>query len=640
MLQIFRDKIAQGWIAWVIVILIGVAFTFWGIEGLLLGGSSATDTVAKVNGYKISQNEVNNTYQRLSRQWLAQAGPSASLTPTIEKQLKQAALNQIITRYLLTQAAQKQGYRISEQQLDATLMSLPMFQENKRFSAQRFQQVLSGLSYSQADFINLLRNDLILNQVRSGIIQTTFTLPTDLEQAYSLISQQRDFGYTIIPLSRFTPKIHIDKKILQNYYEQHRNDFKTPEQVSIEYLELDMAQLQSSLKFDEKELKQYYQDNLDNFTQPAQWHVAQILIKVPKGADTKDTGKGQIEKAKAKINSIAKQLKQGADFSELAKKDSQDIVTAKKGGVLPWFSVGMIGPAFEKAVMQLKPGEVSQPVRTQYGFNIIKLLAMKKPQALPFEEVKQKVKTILAQQKAQKIFADQSDQLANLTFMNPDSLAPAAKALNLKVQTTDSFSRKGSKKGITAHANVIAAAFNPETLVQGNNSNSIEISPENVVVLRVKQHKPAATQSFSEVKENINQILTKKQAQQQAQKLAEKISQRFAKQKPENVVKAYDLTWHSETNIGRSDQKVNPVILTNTFKLAHPLSGKLSSKGFFLPSGDYVIIALADVRNGKLDALSKEQQKALKQQLAGSYGQLDYQLYIQQLKQNAKIEKK
>jgi peptidyl-prolyl cis-trans isomerase D len=634
MLQNIRDK-SQGVLAWIVVIVIIATFALWGIHSYATS-SKNPNIAAKVNGMAISISDVNASYERLRQQQHLQLGAEFSLNQAGELQLKKQALQQLIISNVLINSANHAGYRVTTNQVNEALLQIPAFQVNGQFSPDRFHEIVNSILYSQDAFLADMRESMLINQVQGGYVNSAFALPSDVTKAVQLVNQKRDISYVIIPAARFVHDVIVTPSEIQNYYASHQNEFQSPEQVRLEYIEVSLPAIKANLHFDQTKLQQYYENNLQNYTQPASWHVAQILIKVPQNA-TPD----QIKAAMQKAQEVETKLQTGTDFASLAKQYSDDVASADKGGELPWFTAGSLDPAFEKAVASLqKEGDITLPIKTGYGFSIIKLLGEKKPQVLPFAQVTAQVQNALAEDQAEQAFADANDKLSNLTYANPDSLDVAAKTLDLPIQTTDFIDRQGTKEGITANPHVITAAFSSDVLQQNDNSDVIQIDPNNVVVVRVKDHKPAAVLPLSDVQDTIQTELLNKKAQQKAQQLGQQLIQQLQDRQftPEKLARQYSLPWQVDENVGRYDSRVDAAILTQAFRLAHPTQSLVSAGGLALTSGDYALIIVNAVHEGVLQNTDTIQKRIFTEEVEKNFGSMDYELYVRRLMKNAKIK--
>lgn len=634
MLQNIRDK-SQGWLAWLIVIVLCVTFILWGIHAYVTS-SHENNIAASVNQLPITQQEINATYERLRQQQQMQLGADFSLNPAIEARLKRQALDQLIISRVLVQSAHKAKYRVTTNQVDEQLLRIPAFQVNGQFSVDRFHEILNSVLYTQNQFLSDLRDSMLINQVEGGYINSAFVLPSEISTAIKLVNQKRDISYMIIPASRFTKDVHLNKDEIKNYYQNHLNEFQVPEKVKVAYIKLSLDSLKNNLHFDKTKLQQYYENNLQNYMQPASWHVAHILIKFPSNPTTSD-----IETAQNKINTLAQRIKSGESFAKLAEKYSDDKVSARRGGALDWFTMGTLDPNFEKVVANLqKPGDVSQPIRTNYGFSLIKLLDVKKAKVKPFKDVEAQVKNTLAQQQAEQLFTEKSDKLTNLTYANPNSLDLAAKALSFPIEITDFFDRNGTKQGITASPRFVTAAFSTDVLQQGNNSDLIQIDPNTVVVLRVTDHKPATTQSLAEVQNIIEPRLISQKAQILAKQFGESIVAKLQAKTAsfQKISSELHLSWQIDRNAGRHDSHVDATILAQAFHMPRPEKNLASISGLNLPSGDYAVIAVNTVHDGDLSVSDNVERRIFREEMEKNLGRIDYELYVKQNMDKAKIK--
>ncbi len=633
MLQSIRDK-SQGWLAWIFVGLIVITFGMWGIHNYLASGVTS-NVAAKVNGQEIPVTTLNTAYERLRQQRQIQMGADFSLSQSAEDQLKKQALQQLIVSNLLTHAAISNGFRVTDDQVSEALLRIPVFQIDGQFSRARFEEVLNAMYYTEDQFLSDLRSQMLVNQMQGGYVNSEFATPNEINTAIKFINQKRDISYLIVPTARFTKNVQVSDADMHTYYQQHQQQFQSPEQVSINYLLLSLPAIKAGLHFDQTKLQQYYEDNIDSYMQPQKWHVAHILAKIPAQATPQ-----QIADAQTKINNIASQLAAGKDFNELAKQYSDDTISAANGGVLDWYSQGTLDPTFEKAVANIQNvGDVSAPIRTRYGFSIIKLLAVQKSQPIPFEQALPQVQNALAQQQAEQIFADESDKLSNLTYANPNSLDVAAKALNLPVQSTGLFSHDGDKTGLTANPKIIAAAYSTDVLGQGNNSDLITIDANTVVVIRIKQHKIASLLPFDEVQSTIKDKIAAQIAEQQAKDLGQTILATLQKipSSANNIANQNNLSWQTDNNAGRYDSRVDGAILHQAFGMPRPQNNIPSLTGFALPSGDYAVISLNGVNDGVVPAAGNIQLRIFREEIENTLGNIDYQLYVRDLMNHAKI---
>jgi peptidyl-prolyl cis-trans isomerase D len=489
MLQSMRERM-QGIIAGVVVFLICITFAFWGIQ-YYLQARGDVNVIAKVNGTKITRTQFQAGYERARQALMQHMGKDFSFDQKIQTQLKTRVLQQLINARVIIKEVLKLGFQVSLQQVDALLSQMPLFQIDGHFSAERFQQILSNMLYSEEEFIADLEQKMIIGQLQSGIIESAFVLPNEIDNFVKLIKQTRDIGYVIIPKLHFVNKIKISEQEIKEYYQQHQDQFAIPQRVSIEYLELSAEKLRDRVQITPVEMQQYYRDNIDSYSHPESWQVARIFVALPDNAD-----ENTVKQAEAKMSTLVKQ----AQFGKPSK-----------------LVQGQVSQIFTDELQKLKVGQISDPIRTPEGLFVIKLLQTQKTYVDPFSKVEDKVKTALMQQKTTQLFDQENDKLSDLTYTHSDTLDVAAKQLNLSIQASDLFTNQGEKTGLLANPKVVKAAFSDAVLKQNYNSDPIEVKPGQVIVLRVKQQISPSVKQLSEVKSVVQNRLIAEKAGLQAE---------------------------------------------------------------------------------------------------------------------------
>ncbi len=634
MLQSIRDR-SQGVIASVIIGVLVLSFALWGIHNYFYG-SSQQKPIAKVNGEKISQQQFSTNFERF-RQAQMQQNPQLFSSQQQVAALKKRLLNSMIQSTLLNQSADKNGFGVGNTLLELSLAHMPLFQVNGEFSRYRFERFLAGMMYTQEQFFNSLRTSIITAQVRSGFVSTSFALPYQIDEAIKLITQKRAFHYVIVPAGRFLAQAKVTAQQVGQYYKSHQQLFTIPKKVSLSYVVLSLNALKAAIHPTKAQLHTYYENNVNHYTTPKRWQLARIFIGVAPGAN-KETQAA----AKAKAEKIYQELKKGASFAELAKRYSDDLATSDKGGKMSWVSLLQVTTPLQQAIYSLKKiGQVSEPFKTEQGYQIVKLLAEKSAVVKPYHEVAKKVKSDYILQKAEKQYSNDNDTLANLTFEHPDTLLPAAKALNLSVKSTPLFSQNGGKEGLTKNLRVIKAAFSSEVLSQRNNSSPISIADGEVAVIRAKQIVPAKVKPLDEVKLGITKHLKQQQASEQAQKeAAGLLAELEAGKSFSQLTKAKGLVLHTTQPVARNKPgKVNGVVVETGFHLQRPTGKKIAATLTPVSSGGYAVVQLIKVINGSLPAKHKAQMsRYFAEGSAQGLGELEYYLYVHGLKQSADIQ--
>lgn len=616
MLQTIREH-TQGWIAGTIISIIILTFALWGIHSYFIGGAS-NSVVAEVNGIDISKEQLAVAYERLRRQVQIQYGSNKTSTTRDEAILKSRALQSLVELEVLKQGSIAQGFKVSDRQIDTYLQSMPEFQVDGQFSMDRFQEILSSTLLSTSEFLELIKTSLLIDQPRLGLLFTSFSLPDETKYTIDLVNQDRDIEYITIPSQFFLSQpIVISSEKIRNYYEQHKNDFMTPEQVNVEYLELSLKDLSTRMIPTETMLKSFYNENINSYTQPTEWKLTTLEMPFPSNATQE-----QMNIVEKKAGTIAQALNNGEDFTKLASAYQQNQILNSQN----WLTLNQVPAELQNAVAGLtKPEQMSDPVKTSKGFVIVKVTEIKEPKMQTFEMVKDKVKDAYIRQHAEEKFAELRDQLADLTYEHPDSLLLAAKSLSLNVKTSELFTKEKAGTDISQYKKVRDVAFSNDVLNLQNNSDVIQLNPETVIVLRAKSHIASTLLPLKDISNQIEDKLKTEEAETRAAKFAEDLKVKLqASANPQQVVSSYKFAWSKAGYLGRYSTKVDSAILDLAFRLPNPSSAKKTVYGVTrLPNG-YAIVALKAVKGGVAD---KKQFVVFAEQVQNSEGLLEYELY-------------
>jgi peptidyl-prolyl cis-trans isomerase D len=466
-----------------------------------------------------------------------------------------------------------------------------------------------------------------------GVILTSFALPNEVAGSIALINQERDVQYIQIPIETFLKQnITVSDQDIQAYYDMHQDQYKSPERVSVDYLELSLQDLMTQMQPSDADLNNFYKENINTYTLPAQWSLQKILIPIPENASEQ-----QLTDATNKAKDILEKISSGTDFATLAQQNPVPESANDKSGA--WVTLSQLPVDLQKPVSDLsKAGQNTDPIRINSGYLIVKATALKAAQVVPYDQVKDKVKDALVKQLAEEKFADLKEKLSNVSYEHPDTLDIAAKAIGMKVKTTPLFTLdKGLPDQITDYKKVREAAFSEDVLHSQNNSDVIQISSEKVVVIRDKEHVNAALLSLSSVRQQIVDILQKQKAEQKAQSQAvEMVSALKSGLAPDVVAQKYFSPWVSAGFIGRYSTKIDSAILFTAFRLPKPGNAKNAMySAVKLPNG-YAVVGVNAVRDGSVAGI-KDQYEVFDEQLQNSIGSLEYKLYEKSLVAETKI---
>lgn len=623
MLEKLNERI-QGIVSWVIIGLIAITFTLFGMDYYMQSHQTSNAKVL-VNDQSINNQAFDTSYRR-SRAKL----DAATTTTADDKRLQKQVLNEMIKNEVTVQAARHFGFEVTPTQAGEAILNIPQFQEDGHFSTQRYEQALSAALFTPETFQNEVRQGMLLNQQRFAFIGSSFVLPKEIMRFVSLYMQKRDYDYLTISPSLFVNQIQISSKDLEEYFKQHQNEFYTPEQVSLEYISLSMPEIKNKMNVSVDEIARYYDENKQNYLTPAQWKVAHILFAVPEGALESD-----IKQIEGKAEKAYESLKKNPElFNVLVTTLSDDKLSIKENGVLPWITAGQ--KEYDSILSTLtQPGQLTSPKRTAHGFELFKLIEYKPVSTMSLAEVTTAIKDQLLTERAQSKYTKTLEQLSDLSYQTPDSLTPVSDALKLPIQKTQPFTRQGGIEGLSKIKQVVNTAFNHEILDLNNNSEPIQINNDSVVVIRIGQHMPAKKQTFAEVKDQIERKLIQQRSQAMAKELGSNFFNSTENSKQLELINNYQLKWLPVTQASRESDQSTSQLNDLAFTLLKPGS----RNGMTLSNGDYVVLRLKRIDVGRLGSLDKEQRDSLDQQIAASLGMTDYDLYVNQLMSKAKIEK-
>ncbi|MCW9024887.1 MAG: SurA N-terminal domain-containing protein [Gammaproteobacteria bacterium] len=594
MLQLIRDR-AQGILIWTIVGLIIVTFALFGLSSYL--SDTTQVNVAEVNGAEISQNEFYRAYQNYQQRLQQMLGKNYSSDLFSEERLKKEVVNALVKEELLNQELRQAGYFAAPQQVMAQIAAMEVFQDaDGKFSPERYKQTLNSQRVNSFLFEQEISRDVAEQHLRAGIAASGFVTESELQSFAKLYGQKRKLDYLVVPKEIYLSQVKPDDSDIDAYYESHKAEFMTPEQVVVEYVELRLDQMAKEIDVSEEEIAQYYEQQRANYIkQPEQRKASHILIKVD---DTTDEAS-----ARQKISDIQAKLSAGSDFASLAKEYSDDFVSAKQGGDLGLFGRGVMDKAFEDAAFKLEKGQVSSPVRSQFGYHLIKLDDIQAVQMAKLDDVRDTIKQDMQMQQAEQDYYQQVDKLNNLSYEIPDSLTPVANELGVELKTSSAFSRKGGKD-LFANEKVITNAFSEEVLAQGRNSQLIEVSDTHVMVLRVAEHKAAKQLEKQEVLSVIaNNVKTQMATEKQEAAIEQALTQLKEGATLDMVAESFGVSWRSAGEVTRqvAPEKVaeiSPQIRAEVFRITKPSGDKTVFAKTNLPNGSVVILALHKVIDG------------------------------------------
>jgi peptidyl-prolyl cis-trans isomerase D len=624
MLAKIREK-THGIFATFILALIGIPFALWGINSYFDAGPGAH--VAKVDGREINQPD----YRAALERFRGRIEPAMMDSPAF----KQMVLSGLIEQTLLTRDAEENGYRVSDARLGQVIRDVPLFQRDGRFDATQYEALLRREGLSPREFEQRLRAENLTRQVQIGLADSAIVTEAEVIALARLLAQERVVAAAVISPEAYEQAARITPAEIEKHYEASADQFKTQDQVRIQYLELKAGALGAKYQPDEAELKRAYEEEAARYVTAEKRRVSHILITLPEGAAQDEAGKAQ-----ARIADIERKLRSGGDFAQLARQHSQDTDSAKKGGDLGELRAGLLPKPLEQAARALKLREVSQPVRSEYGYHLLMLTAHTPEKRKPLADVKPELTKLLRQRRAEEQFAERAEKFRNLVYENPDSLQATANTLELDIQTSDWFTRSGGT-GIAKNLKVVEAAFNPEVLSKARNSDAIETDNQTLVAVRVVDHRPSTRRSLSEVRAQIERHLRQQAARQKAAETAETLMKELsAGGALDKLAARHGLKYLADKKVSREQTAgLDRRVVEAAFRAARPIAGKPPVHGVAdLGSQGQAVFALKQVLETPVEQLSAAVKDKARRQLAERRGQGLYTAYRNGLRQQADVK--
>ncbi|UPG88637.1 SurA N-terminal domain-containing protein [Luteibacter aegosomaticola] len=629
MLQALRNKI-HGWPAAIVLGICVFAVAFFGIESYFV---SHQDTfVAKVDDHEISQQDWQNRLTELRQQLAANPNSPYTVADLEKPEIKQQVLEGMINQVLLQKANTDLGLAVSDLAVRDTIGTDQGFQVDGRFDPGTYRAVLASQGMTPAMYEAKIRSSLATQMLPEAISATTLVSDADIDNFFRLHDQQRDVRFVSLPRPVLADTNVADNDI-DTFYKSHIADYTTPEQVSVQYLEVKQADLKVGEPTD-AQLHEYYDKFKQRYAQPEQRMASHILINVPKNA-TPDQQKAALEKAK-KIAAEATP----ENFAKLAAENSDDLGSKRTGGDLGWLEKGVTNPAFDAALFAMKKGEVSkEPILSpDEGYHIIWLRDAREGDAKPFAEVRGQLAGDWTKAEGERLYNEKAGQLADLAERNPGSLDAAAKELGLEIKTSPLFGHKGGE-GIPQDPKFIQAAFADDVLNQGNNSSLVQVGQGDAIVMHLAKHNAAAPQDLASVKEVIRQRILDERVDAQSKKQADELIAQLAKGgDAAALAKAPVQTATGLTRSKLGDVKdVPPAILRELFSLPHPVDGKPSWTAVDVGNGTYAVVAVDKVTDGDPAKVEKATRGALRGQMMDAMARAVTLEYVDALRAKAKI---
>ncbi len=622
MLEKIRNA-TNTWLAKAILAIITVPFALWGVESYVRT-APGQDIVAHVGDDKITAIEFNNALRNQMEQFRQQFGGNIDASIMDTPEMRKSVLEQIIDQRLVSAATKSSGLSVSDVALREWYMTQPVFQQDGKFSQEKYDGFLRARGTTQIAFDVLVRQDLARQQFIESVANTAFVGTVSAQQYLLAAEQSREIAIVNVSPEQFAAQVKVTPEQIKAYYDSKPAEFTIPAQIRPEYVELTVEALTPQIQVVADEIKAYYDANSARYVQKEERKASHILIAA--GATASDAEK---KAAKEKAESLYAQVKKNpAAFADLAKKNSADPGSAPNGGDLGFFARGAMVPQFEEAAFKAKKDEIVGPVKTDYGFHIIRVTEIRAEKAKTLAEVTPEIEGELKKQKAQRKFAELAEKFTNLVYENSTSLKAAADAVGLPIKQGPFISKGAALQPPFNNPKLMTALFSDEVLKNKRNTEAVEVATNSLVAARVLESKPAVVRPFADVQAAIGARLSREAAAKLALKDGEAKLALLRDGKPAEV-KFPALLGVSRNNPGGlAPDVIEAAMKANTKSLP-------SYAGIDNPNGGYTLIQIAKVVEPSLADDTKV--KAMRARIEQSMAMQQIQAMLAQVKSKADV---
>ncbi len=633
MLQQIGDGLkGHKWLTYAVFGALTLIFAAWGAYGIANLSFGASNYVAKVNGHTIPFDEVRRAWQRQEQDWSQRFGgdiPSGTRT-LLQDQL----LESYIRTTLMTDRAHDLGYRVTQDQLAHAVQMEPAFQLDGKYNADVARARLAQAGISEEAYEADLRGSLEASQMENGMRVSQFVTPAEMARLAQLLDQQRQLRWATLPLDPYEKAATVTDAAVQAYYDAHKSSYMTPETVDLHYAQITLDQVAAGITVSDSDLHAYYDKNKTRYTTNEQRHAHHILIAV--------SAKRSDAEALKRAQEIYAKLKAGADFETLAKQDSDDAGSAAQGGDLGFIERASFDndKPFGDALFGMKAGDISPPVKDDFGYHIIRLDAIAPAKGKTFEEARADIETQLKHDQAGDKFGDLQEKIQSTLDSGTSDLDAVARQFGLTVGDIPAFARGAGGGGFGAAKEMQDAVFSDTVLNQHRIGGPVLVGDSKLVLVRATDHKLPAPKPLADVRDSIVAVLRKQEGIKAAEAAADAAVKKLEGGADfDAVAKELGVKSDPARFVGRDDPSVPADIRTAAFKAPKPVAGRPVFQAVPQPGGNVLLLGVLSVRIEAPTADSAQQVAQAASQLASQYGADDGEDYLTAVRKAAKVQK-
>lgn len=628
MLQAIRDKFS-GWMLILIMGLLVVPFALFGINNYFQ--AQIESFVAKVNDAEISPQQLQERIDGQRRQMRQMLGEDADLSFVETAENKRRVLDALIDEELRYQDARAAGVEVPAAKLQSEILSIDAFKPAGSFDQDTYVAILRNMSMTPAIFEDRVIRDLAGREISARVSASGFVTDAEIDAHLRVQNQTRSFASLRLNAAEESVPAPTEEAIVKDY-EARKDELKTPEMVTVEYVELKPDAIEIAAPTEE-ELKVRYEDMKDRYVVPEERLSSHILIEVAAGADA-DAQKAALAKAEA----LLAEIKGGKAFAEVAKASSADVGSREQGGDLGWVAKGTNDPAFDEALFKLEAGQISEPVLGANGYHLIQLREVRAESRRPFEQVRGEIESEYKASQQEDRYNDLAGQLVDEIHRDPQSLQGPADKLGLQVKRSQPFSRAGGAD-IAANPALVEQAFSELVLERGQTSDLIDMAKNHVVAIRVVERKAPEARSLDQVRAEIVAKLTREAQRKQLDEKARALEVRMqAGETLAAIATELGKTPEVADAVVRSAGNQDAALLAEVFKLARPQANAPVRKAITLGDDARALVELTAVTDGDPKAVEKEARDSARTQLLGQWSEAETRAYVAALRKKAAIK--
>jgi len=623
MLQTIREKFT-GWIAALIIGAISVALV------ISFGNMNQTpleeDVVITVNDKEITLIDYREEYTNQLLQFQEVFGDE--IPESLELTIQESTTENLIMKTLLDDYVDAQGYRVSPEFVAELITTNPSFQLGEGFNRENYQAILTSQGVSQSQYETDLRIQLQINQLRRGLIESSFITPSEFRKFVELQMEERGGKYLLIPGSNFADQVSLDNEKVSTFYSENTNTFMTEEEIDVEYLSIDIEDIVQDMEFSKSDVEQYYKENIDRFRSNEERKSSHILISF----DDEVIEDAALEQ----IKNIQDRIKAGESFEALAQEFSDDGGSAANGGDLGWAEPGLFVPEFDQVLFALETGEISDPVKTQFGYHIIRMDDLKEGRKKEFAEIEEELTNEYSKLLAEDRLYDLAGQLDDLALQAFNELDSVADELALDLNQISAITRNGSSF-LNQQPELIDILFSPSSVEQFENTPVYEFN-NSIIVARVIGHRLPVIKSLSDVEDEIRSLLIAQDSIEIANEAAAKMLGELASGKAMSELSdLYQLELKEFDELKRNADTLPRGLMDAVFAT---LKTNIDNNHYSTVTMDenVYLFEVLQLNPGRLDDFNDQERDSGKIALAEQLGSNELASFAKQLRENAVVE--